>query len=137
LGWRAAECVADILSDCDAEVHTLHQLTPELALPISRADRVIFIDAGREGEPGQLSCRQVVAQLKPVRFSHELSPDGLLAMAKHMFGETCPAFLVSVCGESFSLGERLSPLVAAQMPRVVSLVAQLVRSGLSSAGSPA
>lgn len=130
LGWRAAECLAEVLEDIDAEIRTLHQLTPELAYPISESALVIFIDASREGEPGELACGQVSAQLMPVRFSHELSPEAIMALAKHMYGVSPPAYLVSLCGQNFGVGESLSPPVSAQLPRLVSLVTQLAQSGL-------
>lgn len=135
LGWHAAECLAETLSDSNAEIRTLSQLTPELALPISEASLVIFIDASRDGEPGELSCAQVVPQLVPVRFSHDLSPEAVLALSKYMYGVSPPAFQVSLCGQCFDLGEELSPLIAAQLPRLVSLVSQLAASGLSPAAS--
>jgi hydrogenase maturation protease len=135
LGWHAAEQLAEILPECNAEIRTSAQLTPEIALPISEAGLVIFIDATREGEPGELTCNQVTPQLVPVRFSHELSPEAVLALAQYMYGISPPAFLVSLCGDCFGLGEELSPLVAAQLPRLVDLVAQLAQSGLSPASS--
>ena len=56
VGWRVAEAVAAALPDAVADVLTVHQLTPELAEPISRAERVIFIDAAAEGKPGAVRC---------------------------------------------------------------------------------
>src|SRR5207248_11128227 len=123
------------LSDSNDEIRTLAQLAPELALPISEAGLVIFIDASREGEPGELICSEVTPQLVPVRFSHELSPEAVLALSKYMYGVSPPAFLVSLCGERFTLGEGLSPLIASQLPRLVDLVTQLVESGLTPAAS--
>lgn len=135
VGWRAAECLAEVLEDTNAEIRTLHQLTPELAYPISESALVIFIDASREGEPGELTCSQVLAQVLPVRFSHELAPEAVMALVKHMYGVSPPAYLVSLCGQNFGVGEELSPLISAQMPRLVSLVTQLAHSGLSPASS--
>ena len=48
LGWRAAEQLAEIIPQSEAEVIACHQLTPELAEPISRARLVIFIDMSLE-----------------------------------------------------------------------------------------
>ncbi|HZQ67174.1 MAG TPA: hydrogenase maturation protease [Terriglobales bacterium] len=135
LGWHAAEQLAATLPDLDAEIRTTAQLTPELALPISEAGLVIFIDATREGEPGELTCNPLTPQLVPVRSSHHLSPEAVLALSKYMYGVSPPAFLVSLCGACFGLGEELSPAVAGQLPRLVSLVAQLAESGSASAAS--
>lgn len=135
IGWHAAELLAETLSDSSADIRTLSQLTPELALPISEASMVIFIDANREGRPGELSCAQVIPQLVPLRFSHELSPEAVLALSKYMYGISPPAFMVSLGGDCFNLGEELSPIAAAQLPRLINLVCELAGSGMSPAAS--
>lgn len=45
LGWHVAQRLAAVLPQHRARIEVCHQLTPELAEPISRADLVIFIDA--------------------------------------------------------------------------------------------
>jgi len=135
LGWHAAEQLAEILPDSNAEIRTLAQLTPEIALAISGAGLVIFIDASREGEPGELTCSQVTPQLVPVGFSHELTPEALVALSQYMYGVSPPAFLVSLSGDCFNHGEELSPMVEAQLPRLINLVVQLAESGFTPAAS--
>jgi hydrogenase maturation protease len=126
LGWRAAEELSRTLSSTEVEVLTLHQLTPDLAGPLSQATAVVFIDASQEGEPGDLSCVPVTPQASGASFSHELSPSAALALSQLLF-RTCPrAFLVSLCGGNFEHGETLSPAVAAGLPRLTALVEQLV-----------
>jgi len=43
-------------------------------------------------------------------------------LARELYGRAPRAFLISLCGESFALEERLSPLVADAMPGFVRLV---------------
>ena len=40
--------------ELDGEILSIHQLTPELALPMAEASLVVIIDASREGRPGEV-----------------------------------------------------------------------------------
>src|SRR5208282_6599133 len=51
-GWHASRLLAEALTGRDVEVITCHQLTPELAHPLSQCRRAVFIDADAQGEPG-------------------------------------------------------------------------------------
>jgi hydrogenase maturation protease len=44
-GWHAAHRLLKLAGNDSVQVLATHQLTPELAEPISHADLVIFIDA--------------------------------------------------------------------------------------------
>ena len=105
-GRLAAERLAELLPE--AEVLAVHQLTPELMEPISRAVRVVFIDASADGEPGELRCGVVVASTNAEAFTHHATPAGLLAGAQSLYGCAPPAVLYSVRGESFEFGEGLT-----------------------------
>ena len=131
VGWRVAEQAAVSLADAPVAVLTVHQLTPELAEPISRAGRVVFVDAAAEGEPGTVNCfgledtgqRPV---LQPIG-SHLTTPDALLAMAGELFGRRPPATMVTIVGESFEVSEALTPVVAAAVPEAVECIVALGR----------
>src|ERR1035438_8523471 len=43
-GWRVAERLLELPPDPSVEILRLHQLTPELMDPLSRADLALFID---------------------------------------------------------------------------------------------
>ena len=51
LGWQVASELAKCV-DALISVVAVHQLTPELAEPVSDADLVIFVDSSCDGEPG-------------------------------------------------------------------------------------
>ena len=125
LGWHAARQLNSTVSD--ARVVTCHQLTPELVEDISSADAVFFIDASREGEPGELTCQPVRPSDDMVRFTHQCSPAVLLALCDQLYGSCPPAFAVSVCGQSFHYGESLSPCVAASLPKLTAIVTEMAR----------
>ncbi len=125
LGWRAAEELALKFSSDDVEVRTCHQLLPEMVDLIHQADTVFFVDAARDGEPGELRCSPVIPETGAVRFTHQLSPAVMLGWSQHLYGRCPRAFLVSICGGRFDLGETLSPVVAGTLPRLTALVQHL------------
>jgi len=122
LGWLIAKDLAKC-NHGSATVLTVHQLTPELAQPISDADLVIFIDACYEGAPGSWQCESIRAAPAPAQtFAHYLTPATLLIYTRAVFNVEPLALLVSVAGGSFEFGQNLSPSVAAVMPEIVCSV---------------
>lgn len=111
-GRLAAERLYKAIQDPEIEIVPIHQLTPELMLPISRAERVLFIDARDEGEPGDLRFEPIVPEIGSAqRFSHISTPAGLLAGARALYGSAAEATLATAAGLKFGIGDRLSPAV--------------------------
>jgi hydrogenase maturation protease len=123
LGWHAVQQLTAVLREADVHILACHQLTPELAEPLSRADLAVFIDAAQDGPPGMLSCRRIVPQpAAPGAFSHHLTPFSLLACVQALY-DACPeALMLSVSGVFFGYGEQLSPAVQAALPSLVERV---------------
>jgi hydrogenase maturation protease len=126
LGWHAARLLAGVAQTQHAELLARHQLMPELAEQASGAETVIFVDAASEGRPGELRWRCVEPQPGPASFTHHLSPEALLGMARDLYGRCPRAFAVSVAGGSFDCGEELSPAVRAALPALIGLVEKLL-----------
>jgi hydrogenase maturation protease len=126
LGWYVAErLIADGVAGVD--VVTCHQLTPELAEPISQAASVMFVDAGMGELPGQVQCRPVSAAIDgAASFTHDLSPATLLALALELFGSQPPGWLITVTGDAFGHGTGLSPSVEGAVGRAVRCIQDLV-----------
>ncbi len=120
LGWHAAKRLAPTLAGSDVEIITRHQLTPDLAEPVSRAERVIFIDAQAGGPPGELAIREVAPLTNaPVLLSHSLDPAALLALARQLYGTSPQAFVLSVASQSFGYSQELSPEVQSSLPELL------------------
>lgn len=117
LGWRAAEKLARIFDKARVRVIRCHQLLPELAEDVSRADRVIFIDACLGEPPGQVICRDIDPDSLPeaVMF-HHLTPPMLLACVKAIYRKCPEAIILSVTGKSFECGDQLSTEVRQTFP---------------------
>ena len=123
VGWRVVEALAAELPSIEAL--TAHQLTPELADPISQARIVVFVDAAVGDLPGQVHCFPIwPAADRPG--SHETTPAGLLALAAELFGRCPSAHMVTISGESFDVGETLSEGVEGAVPVAVAAIRNIV-----------
>lgn len=127
LGWHAAARLADDPRLHGVAVLQRHQLTPELALDLSAAALVVLVDARHGPAAGTF----IVERVEPAggtgtAWSHHLSPPSLVALAHELYGRAPDVFLVSCGVESLEMGDRLSPVVEAALPRVVDAVAELV-----------
>jgi hydrogenase maturation protease len=113
-GYRAAERIPGAIA--------VHQLTPELMDPISRADRVIFLDASAEGPPGEIRRRDLAPAEASRPFTHHATPEGLLAGALQLYGRAPKATLITVRGASFELSESLSSVVQSALEEVLRVI---------------
>jgi hydrogenase maturation protease len=130
LGWAVAE---QLSRDCDigCDIHTVHQLTPELAQWIAGADLVVMIDASHEGEPGELCIRPLSLPARPGAVgTHYTTPEELAALTAVVYGHCPPVVLVTMTGANFSLGEQLSSIIASRLSLVSDAVRQLCANGL-------
>ncbi|HXY41719.1 MAG TPA: hydrogenase maturation protease [Vicinamibacteria bacterium] len=105
-----------------------HQLTPELADPVSRAAGVVFVDARRDGTAGEVRCEAVQPAVGANPLAHSLSPQALLLYAEALYGRAPQAVVVSVAGERFGMGEQLSPTVRRAVPRATRTVLRQARA---------
>ena len=129
VGWHAAERLADDPRLDGSEVLRRHQLTPDLALDISRAALVVLVDASHGPPAGTFTVARVDrADSTATTWSHHLGPPSLVALAHELYGRAPDVYLVSVGVASFEMGDRLSPVVEAALPRVIDAVVQLVAS---------
>ena len=125
LGREVAEQLArDGEKGCD--MHSVHQLTPELAQEMAAASLVVMVDASREGEPGEVRLRSVPpsAQASAVG-AHFTAPEELAALTALVYGQCPPVVLVTMAGTDFSLGEQLSAIVAQNIPLLCATVRQI------------
>ena len=126
-GWKAASILAATIPSEAAHVLTVHQLTPELAEPVSQAELVIFIDASALGRPGTWKCEEVKSQATCTNsLAHSFDASALLAYSRAIFNATPQALLVSVAGESFAIEDNLTPTVEVLLPDVVNYIRRRV-----------
>ncbi|MCG3177937.1 MAG: hypothetical protein BIFFINMI_00260 [Phycisphaerae bacterium] len=129
LGPEAAERLAASLGPGTARVQACHQLTPELAEPISRADFVLFLDAACDGEPGTLRVQAVLPADAPAGATiHAMEPSELLNWTRALFGRSPEAWLLTIAGADFGVGCQLSPPVRDALPSLLAEARALIRS---------
>jgi len=133
LGWRVAEAMAANDHAPDVDILKCHQLTPELANPISQADLVVFVDAAETSAeskaPGDIVERDLQPECKsPGCFSHDLTPSTLLACSAELFGSSPRAKLFSIIGAEFGMGETLSPVVERSLPELIRRIRECMQA---------
>jgi hydrogenase maturation protease len=100
----------------------VHQLVPELAEALSRAEVAVFVDAG----PGAGEC-----EVRPLTVSggpavgHALNPGWLLAAAREWYGRAPIAWMITVPAERLEHGEGLSARAARGAAAALSQIAAL------------
>lgn len=134
VGWVIAGHMATDPRFADIDVLQRHQLTPELALDVSRADLVVLVDA-RSGVPaGSVAIERVdPARANGTSWSHHLGPASLVGLASEFYGRAAAVHVVSVGAGSLDVGEGLSPAVEAAVAGAIDTIAGLIASaGLDS-----
>lgn len=127
-GCRVAERLLEEPTE-GTHVIACHQLTPELAEPLSQCNVVIFVDA-LEGEPvGQLEWMPVSAVPSAnASFTHSVRPADLCLMAQTLYGSApAQAYLLTARSVHFGHGERLSPEVEKAVETAVAWIAHFAK----------
>ncbi|MDW8104757.1 MAG: hydrogenase maturation protease [Armatimonadota bacterium] len=131
-GYRVAELLQEASLE-GVQALACHQLTPELAEPLSRCVVALFVDA-REGEPvGQLEWETVTADPSAqMLFAHSLTPANLLALAQTLYGSApARAYLLTVRSVHFAHAEGLSPAVEKAVKQAVAQIKHLRENTIS------
>ena len=125
-GCHAVRKLAAVIPNSDVDIRELHQLTPELAEPVSLAARVIFIDAAREGLAGAVR-RVPVDPASAGAFTHHLTPAAVVACAQELYGRAPEAILFTAAGASFDYTMALSAPMQAAVTEVCRQVLSLLQ----------
>jgi hydrogenase maturation protease len=91
------------------------QLLPELAEPISKAARVIFVDCDTRLSPGEISISEPESGQS---FHGATNPCALLGLAQDLYGRRPAALAIGIGPATTDLSETLSPAVEMILPDV-------------------
>jgi hydrogenase maturation protease len=135
VAWRAADALANTFSESEIEILRLHQLAPEVADAARNRELVLFVDAAcvddvENVHPGEVRVREIATQTghrQPGHFSHVYSPEKVLALARELYNATPRAVVITVAGENFGHGDRLSAPVASALPELLAAIELLIK----------
>jgi len=131
VGRRVAEQVSAWQSPSVLAL-TAHQLTPELADALARAQVAVFVDAAVPDTNPGVCVRPIEPAAPKTVLEHTGDPRSLLALTQAVFGHAPKAWLITVPGIRFDFGESLSD-VAEQgaveaLEQIRSLVTRCTKS---------
>jgi len=126
IGQILVKRLADRLRSPAVRIITTHQLTPELAEPISRASMAIFVDACEGERTGAVACQTVVPEATGGGFTHHATPASLLTSSRELYGNSPAGLIVTIVGGSFDYGTELSPQMAGALPRLTEQLIGLI-----------
>ena len=116
----------------DTVVQASTQWAPEQAEVISEAELVIFVDASAVLPTGAVESKRISPKPEaPSSFSHGCSPEGLLALAKQLYGAVpANSFLISIGAQSFEFSAELSEAAKLAIPEALTQI-KAILSGVS------
>lgn len=123
--WHVAARLRSSLEETDTiVVRTLHQLDPALAEELGCAEKVVFVDAAVQDASGGPGWRRIVPETRILPLmTHHLKPSFLMGLVSVLWG-TCPeAWLITIQGQDFGLGEGLNPETEEKVEKVAGEIA--------------
>lgn len=108
------------------EVLVEFQLQVEQALDLDGRRRVLFVDASATLD-APFALTPIVAGRDASYSSHAMAPAAVLYSYQQLIGTPPPAWLLAIRGESFELGDGLSPAAAGALEVALTAVAAWLR----------
>lgn len=88
------------------------QLAPEISETLARYDYVLFVDAHTGDIPNDIQLSEVTGGMQTSPFTHHITAEACLQLAKTIYQAKPMAYLLSVRGYSFAFTQNLSPQTA-------------------------
>jgi hydrogenase maturation protease len=127
IGQEVANAVASWQRP-NVEAIAIHQLAPELAEKLAKADMAIFVDAYPAKGEQEVEVRPLAPAPTGTPSGHWCEPQILLAIAQALYGYYPRSWWVMVPGVNFTLGDRLSPLASQKMTAALESIDLLIKS---------
>jgi hydrogenase maturation protease len=112
----------------DVEVLTDFQLQVEHALDLQQRERVLFVDASID-TVAPCSLTRITAARDVTFTTHAISPQSVMQVYAEL--EECeppPCWLLAIRGDSFELGESISPNAVQHLQAALELAAEWISS---------
>lgn len=102
------------------------QLSPEHADPVSRAEKVIFVDAAVDA-PREVQLRKLEPAASSQLIAHAADPRTLLALARDVFGHAPQAWWLTIPAVKLDFSETLTPEAQRGFAEAVEKIQELCR----------
>lgn len=126
VGPRVAEAI-EALDLPGVKTLSCGLLTPELADPISRTRKVIFVDASVDAPQG-VQLRPLSAADSAQILAHAADPRTLLALAHDVFGRAPEAWWLTIPAENLGIGEELSEKAQRGVAKAIQQIQEMSRA---------
>lgn len=138
-GYRAALDYLNATPAGAVQVIAQELLKPQVVEEMSTADLVIFLDSSNcQGEPGAVAEQEVIADRRADGlFAPPLTPARALQACRVVYRRSPRTVLISVRGDNFGFGARLSPAVEAALPEMLTRLKAIVSAALQGNCTPA
>ncbi len=104
----------------------VQQLTPELIINLASVDLAIFVDASIGYPPLEVQVQSILPVSSHRIHSHLANPQSLLMLTKSLYGNSPSAWLVTVPGINFEIGDRLSPIAEQGMAIALTKIIEII-----------
>jgi hydrogenase maturation protease len=106
-----------------------YQLAVEDAQAVADHEVVVFVDASLTA-PEPFSFRRIEAKPEAHFSSHVVEPEGVLALARQLFGATTEAYVLGIRGYVFDeFGETISGQARANLASALGFLERVIRAG--------
>jgi hydrogenase maturation protease len=105
-----------------------YQLNVEDAYALKDVDVAVFADAAAEG-PDESALVEIGPSADIAFTTHEMSPASVLALCHELYGRAPRAYLLSIRGEDWEIGEGLSARGRANLARAAEVLRAFLTNG--------
>ncbi|MBW1960023.1 MAG: hydrogenase maturation protease [Deltaproteobacteria bacterium] len=105
----------------------LHQLAVDQVEQLCKADLLLFVDATVENLDGGRTWHRVSPETRNRPYlTHHVQPSYLLGLIQALYHRSIPAWLVSIQGDDFGFGDKLSPWAERRAEKVSWEILQFI-----------
>jgi hydrogenase maturation protease len=123
--------IANIINHWDlASIKSLavHQLTPELAANLENVNLAIFVDASINSESADVQVESIFPTVSTPITEHSANPQYILTLTKSLYDYCPPAWLVTVPGVNFELGDCISPIAEEKIGIALTKIINIINN---------
>jgi hydrogenase maturation protease len=128
LGWAFLDALEGD-PDIQARLIYRYQLMPEDAAEIAQARAAVFVDATKQSLDKGFHWQPVTPERQPMVNSHWLPPEAVTGFCVEMQGSCPEAFVLSISGEQWELGQGLSEPARRRLEEALHFFRNWIRQG--------